>query len=269
VSVLVLARAVAAGSRSWQAILSRPGTRTPARVLAQGSDGDRRPAGDRSRDVLPDARPAPGAVPKGHPVSERDVADFWFDPVCPWAWMTSRWMMEVEKVRQVDVRWHVMSLSVLNEGRELPEQYRDLMTEAWGPVRVIIAAQELHGDKFVKPLYDAMGTRIHPGGSKDLADVIAKALDEVGLPADLARYAASEEFDAQLRASHTEGITKVGEDVGTPVVAVNDVAFFGPVVTPAPKGEAAGRLWDGTLLVAATPGFFELKRTRTQGPVFD
>jgi 2-hydroxychromene-2-carboxylate isomerase len=202
-------------------------------------------------------------------VAERGVADFWFDPVCPWAWMTSRWMMEVEKIREVDVRWHVMSLAVLNEGRDLPENYRALMDRAWGPVRVVIAAQEQHGDKVVKPLYDAMGTRIHPGGSKDYGQVIAEALDEVGLPADLARYADSTEVDEQLRASHAEGIGLVGEDVGTPVVAFNGTAFFGPVVTPAPKGEAAGRLWDGCVLVASTPGFFELKRTRTQGPVFD
>jgi hypothetical protein len=202
-------------------------------------------------------------------VAERGVADFWFDPVCPWAWMTSRWMMEVEKIREVDVRWHVMSLSVLNEGRDLPEGYRDLMDRAWAPVRVVIAAQQQHGDKVVKPLYDAMGTRIHPGGNRDFGQVIDEALDEVGLPADLAQYADSTEYDEQLRASHAEGIGLVGEDVGTPVVAFNGTAFFGPVVTPAPKGEAAGRLWDGCVLVASTPGFFELKRTRTQGPVFD
>jgi 2-hydroxychromene-2-carboxylate isomerase len=202
-------------------------------------------------------------------MSERQVADFWFDPLCPWAWMTSRWMMEVEKVRPVDVRWHVMSLSVLNEGRELPASYRTMMDNGWGPVRVVTAAKELHGDKYVKPLYDAMGTRIHPGGNKDFADVIAQALDEVGLPAELAKYADSDEYDEQLRASHQEGISLVGEDVGTPVVAFNGVAFFGPVVTPAPKGEAAAKLWDGAVLVASTPGFFELKRTRTQGPVFD
>ncbi|NAZ87644.1 DsbA family protein [Kineococcus indalonis] len=196
-------------------------------------------------------------------------ADFWFDPLCPWAWMTSRWMLEVERVRDVSVRWHVMSLSVLNEGRDLPQEYRDLMDRGWGPVRVVTAARELHGEDVVLPLYTAMGTRIHPGGNKDFDEVVAQALEEVGLPADLARAARTDTYDAQLRASHAEGISRVGEDVGTPVVAFGDVAFFGPVVTPTPRGQQAGELWDGCLLVAGVPGFFELKRTRTQGPVFD
>ena len=199
----------------------------------------------------------------------RTRAEFWFDPVCPWAWMTSRWMTEVERVRDVDVTWNVMSLSVLNEGRDLPEEYQDLMARAWGPVRVVTAAKELHGQEVVKPLYDAIGTRIHPGGDKDYASVVAKALADVGLPADLIRFADSEEMDDRLRASHERGISLVGQDVGTPVVAVDGVAFFGPVVTPAPKGEAAGTLWDGVLAVASTPGFFELKRSRDQGPIFD
>lgn len=202
-------------------------------------------------------------------MTDRNVADFWFDPVCPWAWMTSRWMLEVEKVRPVEVRWHVMSLSVLNQERDLPGQYRDLMDRAWGPVRVVTAARELHGDAVVGPLYTAIGTRIHPGGEKDFDIAVKQALAEVGLPDELAGYATSDAFDAQLRASHEAGISLVGTDVGTPVVAFDGVAFFGPVVTPAPKGEAAGRLWDGTLLVAGTPGFYEIKRTRTQGPIFD
>jgi 2-hydroxychromene-2-carboxylate isomerase len=202
-------------------------------------------------------------------MSERGTADFWFDPVCPFAWTTSRWMLEVETVRPVDTKWHVMSLAVLNEGRDRPENYREMMAEAWGPVRVIIAAREQHGEEYVKPLYDAMGTQIHPGGEKDFAVVIDKALSEVGLPADLARYAGSDEYDAQLRASHAEGIDRVGQDVGTPVVAFDDIAFFGPVITRIPRGEDAGRLWDATVIVAGFPSFFELKRTRTESPQFD
>jgi 2-hydroxychromene-2-carboxylate isomerase len=201
--------------------------------------------------------------------STTNVADFWFDPVCPWAWMTSRWIGEVEKVRDVTARWHVMSLAVLNDGRDLPDEYRALMAKAWGPVRVVTAALIEHGDDVVKPLYDAIGVRVHPGGRTDYDAVLVEALAEVGLPTALADYATSDRYDAELYASHKEGISRVGEDVGTPVVAFGDVAFFGPVVTPAPQGEAAGRLWDGCVLVAGTPGFFELKRTRTQRPVFD
>jgi 2-hydroxychromene-2-carboxylate isomerase len=195
-------------------------------------------------------------------------AELWFDPTCPWAWMTSRWILEVERVRDVDVRWSVMSLSVLNEGRELPPAYQERMRRAWGPVRVITAAALEHGDGVIKPLYDAMGARIHPGGEEDYDAVIAASLDEVGLPADLARFATEDTVDHALRASHQRAMDLVGDDVGTPVIAVNGTAFFGPVVTPAPEGEAAGRLWDGCVLVASTPGFFEIKRTRTQGPQF-
>lgn len=195
--------------------------------------------------------------------------EMWFDPVCPWAWLTARWLMEVEKVRTVSVTWSVMSLAVLNEKAHVSDSYRSLMDRAWGPVRVIVAASQEHGDEVVKPLYDAIGQRIHLQRMKDYDRVVAEALDECGLPPSLARAAHQKKYDAALRRSHRRGIRLVGTDVGTPIIAVDDIAFFGPVITPAPKGEAAGRLWDGTLLVASTPGFFELKRTRTQRPVFD
>ncbi|MDX3224205.1 DsbA family protein [Streptomyces sp. ME19-01-6] len=203
-------------------------------------------------------------------------ADFWFDPLCPWAWVTSRWMLEVEKVRPVEVRWHVMSLAVLNEPKldELPEEYRELLETAWGPVRVCIAAEQKHGSEVLGPLYTALGTRFHNQGLEKNRETIVAALEEAGLPAELADAADSDEYDTELRASHKEGIDLVGQDVGTPVIAVpgadgDQIAFFGPVVTPAPKGEAAAKLWDGTLLVASIPGFYEIKRTRTVGPIFD
>lgn len=178
-------------------------------------------------------------------------------------------MMEVETVRPVDVTWSVMSLSVLNEGRDLPDDYRDMMDRGWGPVRVITAAVAQYGDKVIKPLYDAMGSRIHLGGEKDYAKVLVPALEEVGIDTDLARFADVDTVDEALRASHQRAIDLVGDEVGTPVISVNGQSFFGPVVSPAPKGEDAGRLWDGCVLVAGTPGFFELKRSRTVGPIFD
>ncbi|MFD3412447.1 DsbA family protein [Streptomyces cyaneofuscatus] len=211
------------------------------------------------------------------PANGKTPADFWFDPLCPWAWMTSRWILEVEKVRDIEIRWHVMSLAVLNEDKldDVPDEYRDMLeNKAWGPVRVVIAAQQLHGDEVVGPLYTALGTRFHNNGEGPTREAIAGALKDVGLPEDLLEYADKDTYDAELRASHQEGIDKVGQEVGTPVVAVpgadgEQVAFFGPVVTPAPKGEEAAKLWDGTLLVASIPGFYEIKRTRTQGPIFD
>jgi len=204
-----------------------------------------------------------------------DSVDLWVDPICPYAWMTSRWLLEVEAIRAITVRFHVMSLSVLNEGRvDLSERYRRLLDVGWGPVRVAIAAEQTHGPEVLRDLYAALGTRLHPGGRDVTRDLYLDALGEVGLPASLADAAQSSDFDDALRASHHAGMDPVGEDVGTPVIHAtgpdgDTVAFFGPVVIPAPKGDAAGRLWDGVLLVAGTDGFFELKRTRTREPVFD
>lgn len=201
--------------------------------------------------------------------SEKTAVDFWFDPSCPWAWMTSRWVGEVAKHRDLDVTWHIMSLAVLNEDKDVSESYKAFFPRALRYTRLVAAVQELHGQEYVKPLYDALGTRIHPGGSKNPDEVIPAALAEVGLPAELLRYADSDEYDEQMRASHFDGINRVGQDVGTPVIAVNGTAFFGPVITPAPKGEEAVKLWDGVVAVASYPGFFEIKRTRTSDPIFD
>ncbi|GAA1105646.1 protein-disulfide isomerase-like protein with CxxC motif [Nocardiopsis composta] len=204
------------------------------------------------------------------PMEPVKTADFWFDPMCPWAWLASRWLLEVEKVRPVKARWHVMSLSVLNEGRdELPQKYRDIMERGWGPVRVAIAAEQRFGNEILGPLYTALGTRFHLRGEEVGLPAVRDALKELDLPEDLADAAESADYDEALRRSHHDGMDRVGEDVGTPVISVDGVSFFGPVVTPAPKGEAAGRLWDGVVLVAGTDGFFELKRTRTRDPIFD
>jgi hypothetical protein len=189
-------------------------------------------------------------------MAKKDVAGFWFDPLCPWCWITSRWILEVEKVRDVEVNFHVMSLAVLNENKDVPEEYREGLKEAWKPVRVAIAAEQAKGPEILGPLYTAMGTKIHNE-------------QEVGLPAELAEAATSDKFDEALRKSHHEGMDAVGDDVGTPTIHVNGVAFFGPVLSRIPRGEEAGKLWDASVIFASYPHFWELKRSRTEAPEFD
>ncbi|MFD8782554.1 disulfide bond formation protein DsbA [Kitasatospora sp. NPDC059599] len=198
---------------------------------------------------------------------------FWFDPLCPWAWVTSRWLLEVEKVRTVRADWRIMSLAYLNlvqrEGKDLSDDYRALMESAWGPVRVCAAAAEHASPAILGPLYTAIGTRLHNQRRRNDPTVIPEALAETNLPAALAAAATSTDFDPLIIASHHEAFDEVGLDVGTPVVRIAGTALFGPVLRKAPRGEAAGKLWDGLALVAATDGFFELKRTRDSKPIFE
>jgi 2-hydroxychromene-2-carboxylate isomerase len=204
------------------------------------------------------------------PEQELTPVDFWFDPLCPWAWIASRWLLEVAELRPVQPRWHVMSLSVLNEDKpDLPEQYRELLEKGWGPVRVAIAAEQKAGPEVLGALYTALGTRFHHDKAPNERATIEAALAEVGLPADLADAMDSADFDEALRASHADGMDRVGYEVGTPVISVHGTSFFGPVMSPIPRGQDAARLWDGVMLVAKTDGFFELKRSRTRDPIFD
>jgi hypothetical protein len=212
----------------------------------------------------------PGNTPV--PRSQPEKVPFWFDPLCPWAWITSRWLLEVERVRPVLADWRIMSLAYLNliqrDGQGLTDDYRDLMVRAWGPVRICAAAADNHGSQILGPLYSALGTRLHNHRRRDDPAVIPEALDEAGLPRSLAAAATSTEFDQVIKDSHDQAFNEVGLDVGTPVLQVAGTALFGPVVTPAPRGEAAGQLWDGLVLIAQTDGFFELKRSRDRKPSF-
>jgi hypothetical protein len=223
----------------------------------------------KSTGVLSTA-PTPGRRTVTEPAeTEPTIVDFWFDPTCPWAWLTSRWALEVETVRPVKVVFHVMSLSVLNEHREVSEGYRRALDNSWAPVRVALGVERDYGQEPLAAFYTAIGTRYHPQGEPRTRETIEKALADVGLPTQLAGLGDTGDWDEDLRASHRAGMDPVGYDVGTPVIHVGDVAWFGPVLTPRPTGEQAGRLFDAVLELSTYPGFFELKRARTSKPTFD
>ena len=195
-------------------------------------------------------------------------AEFWFDPSCPWAWITSRWILEVQAQRDIEVKWNIFSLAVLNEGRELKPEYRERIDKTWGPVRVIAAAKKKNGYEVALPLYTEICTLFHPGAKPVSKETISEALQNQKLDSSLIDFYDTNDFDQDLRDSTKAGLDLVGDDVGTPIISIEGVAFFGPVLTPAPKGSEALKLWDGVVAAASLPGFFELKRTRTARPQF-
>lgn len=196
------------------------------------------------------------------------AADFWFDPICPYAWIASRWILEVEQVRDISVRWHVMSLAYLNQDRDVSEDYRELLRPAGGPVRVLVAAEHKHGPDVLLPLYTALGTRIHLQGQPITRELIGQALAGAGLEPELVEAMDDPSYDEAVARSHHRGMDQVGLDVGTPTISFAGSTFFGPVLSRIPRGEDAGRLWDACIEIAGFPHFYELKRSRTGEPDF-
>ncbi|MER6828169.1 DsbA family protein [Streptosporangium sp. NPDC000563] len=213
-----------------------------------------------------------------------DLVDFWFDPGCPWAWITSRWILEVREVRPIRINWREMSLAVLNEKQDMSQEYREIVELGRGTIRVFAAARAAAGDAAVGELYTALGTRYHgedglfrrardttPDGGlagwraamESLEPVIATALADAGLPPELLAARSDDTWDEAIHASHA--LVPAGERnqalIGVPTISVNGHAGqFGPVVSEIPTGERAGRLWDAFKVLATEEAFFELKR---------
>ncbi|MFD2027661.1 disulfide bond formation protein DsbA [Promicromonospora aerolata] len=197
------------------------------------------------------------------------AVDVYVDPICPYAWITSRWALEVARHRDVELTFKLMSLYLLNKDGDLDADYRARIDGSQGIGRVAAAVQTEHGPEAFSAFYTAAGTRIHDQQNKDFDAVAAEALAEAGLPASLAQAATGESYDTALAASHEAGMQPVGDDVGTPTIHVDGVAFFGPVLTRIPRGAEAAVLFDAAVALARYPYFYELKRSRTTKPRFD
>lgn len=203
-------------------------------------------------------------------MAENTKVEFWFDPVCPWAWMTSRWIQEVERLRDgVEVDWNVMSLAILNEDRDMNDAHKKSHAFSKRACQVAAGVKAELGNEAMVKFYDTIGTINHNEGRSGEEGTLEEAVEKDGVPAEFVTRAENGEFDELLLASHNGAIDRVGDEVGTPVIAVNGVAFFGPVISPAPKGDMALQLFDGVVAAAGYDGFFEIKRSRTRGPQFD
>jgi hypothetical protein len=234
---------------------AKPKVKTKVKAKVKAKAGKALAAAQaKSREVLgPDAE-----RPEDRKVAPATTVDLWFDPICPWTWLTSRWLLDVETVRSVKTSFHVMSRWLLNAGNQ-----------PLGPARVALAVGEQYGQEQLSAFYTAIGTRIHDKQQGPGRDTIDGALADVGLPPELAELAETDDHDDVLLASHHAGIDPVGDDVDTPVMHINGAAFVGPVFSPRPKGEEAGRAFDGALTLASQSAFVELRRTRPVGPSFD
>jgi 2-hydroxychromene-2-carboxylate isomerase len=191
------------------------------------------------------------------------AVEFWFDPSCPFTWRTSRWARDLEQAGLATVEWKVMSLGILNEGKEIPEQYREGMVRGARFLRALTAAAEQGGPDAVGRLYDALGTRLHDRDEGLADDVLLRSVEEVGLPGSVADAADDEGRDAAVRASHEEGQRRVGTESGSPITAYDGgPAFFGPVVVPAPAGDEAETLLTAMASLSKVSAFSEIKRSR-------
>lgn len=201
-----------------------------------------------------------------------DTVELFVDPTCPYAWVTSRWLLHAAQVRDIEPVFSLMSLAVLNEGRDLSPDYRRAIDDAWGVARVATRILADHGQEAFSTWYTAWGEAHHVGGDHDRRTVCATALQAAQLPESLMEHyenVPGDATDTELRERHARAEDMVGSDVGTPVISFGEgVAYFGPVISPAPRGEDAGRLLDGMRLLASVDGFYEVKRSRGDGVDF-
>jgi hypothetical protein len=197
---------------------------------------------------------------------QKTTVDFWFDPACPWAWLTSRWILEVAKVRPVQPYFRIMSLAVLNEENDVPEEYREFIRRGWQATRLCAAVARDYGQQAVADVYTAYGTRRHGRGQEVDNDFFVGVIADAGLPAELIDLIDDPSLDPLVRESHEAGMKLVGDDVGTPIISFNGYATFGPIVSRVPQGEQAGVLWDAVELMSTVPYVYEIKKGRTEDP---